>query len=69
VKEKEAKKALRRMLKSYTPGSILHLLADLYREDAEVASRAEDAPAYERMKTLECALFVVGLGADAAFPQ
>jgi 5'-deoxynucleotidase YfbR-like HD superfamily hydrolase len=59
VKEREAKKALRKMLRSFTPGSILHLLADLQREDAEEASRVEDAAAYERCKTVECALVVV----------
>jgi hypothetical protein len=69
VKEKEAKKALRKMLKTFTPGSILHLLAGLYREDAEEASRIEDALAYERFKTVECTLFVVGLGVDAACPR
>lgn len=69
VKERDAKKVLRKMLKSLTAGSVLHLLADLYREDAEEAERAEDAVAYERYKTVECALFVVGLGVDAACPR
>lgn len=69
MKEKEAKKVLRKMLRDLTPGSILHLLATVFHEDAEVASRTEDSPAYERLKAVECALFVVGLGVDAACPR
>jgi len=69
VKEKEAKKALRRMLRTFTVGSILHLLADFYREDAQEASRAEDALAFERCQNLYCTLYVVGLGVDAASPR
>jgi len=57
------------MLKNLTAGSVLHLLADLYREDAEEAERVEDAVAYERLKAAECALFVVGIGVDAACPR
>lgn len=63
--EAEAKKTLKKMLKSFTPGSILHLLADLFREDAEKAS----AQARERLKTIEHALVIVGMGVDAACPR
>ena len=69
MKEREAKKALRKMLRRFTVGSVLHLLADLYREDAEEASRVEDVAAYERLKTVECALFVIGIGVDGACPR
>jgi hypothetical protein len=69
VKEKEAKKSLRKMLRSFTVGSLLHLIGDIHREDGDEAARIEDTLAYERCKTVECALFVLGLGIDAACPQ
>jgi hypothetical protein len=69
MNEIEAKAALRQMLQSFTPGSVLHLLADLYRQDAEEANRVEDAMAYEQCKNIECALYVVGIGIDGACPR
>ncbi len=69
MKEAEAKKVLRKMLKNLTAGSVLHLLADLYREDAEEAERVEDAVAYEQCKQVEATLYVVGLGVDGASPR
>ena len=69
MNEAQAKKALRKMLKSYTPGSILHLLADLFREDAEEANQHEDLLAFEACKQIECTLYVVGLGIDSVSPR
>lgn len=69
MKEQQAKKHLRAMLRDLTPGSILHLLADLFREDAEKAKCYEDSSAYEQCKQVECTLYVVGLGIDAAYPR
>ena len=69
MKEAMAKKHLRRMLRDFTPGSILHLLADLFRDDAEEARRQDDPLGYERYKTVESALLVVGMGIDAACPR
>jgi hypothetical protein len=69
MNEAQAKKHLRQMLRSLTPGSILHLLADLFREDADKAAAYEDSLAFERCKSLECTLYVVGLGVDAACPR
>ena len=60
--EQLAKKHLRKMLRSFTPGTVLHLLADIYRESA---AKSGD----ERLKRVEQTLFVVGLGIDAALPQ
>ena len=37
--ESEAQKQLRRMLTSFTPGSILHLLAEAFRAHAEQSKR------------------------------
>lgn len=69
MNEATAKKDLRRMLRGFTPGSILHLLADLFREDAEEARRQDDPLANERYKTVESTLLVLGMGIDAACPR
>lgn len=68
MNEKEAKRQLARMLRSYTAGSVLHLLADLHRESAEQARKAEDAVKYRQCKLVEHALVIVGMGVDAALP-
>lgn len=69
LREEAAKKRLRKMLRDFTPGSILHLLAGVFREDADEARQQNDLPAYERYKTVESALFVMGMGVDAACPR
>ena len=66
MREDLAKKHLRTMLRSFSPGSVLHLLADLYRESAARAPRKKDA---ERFKRIEETLFVVGLGIEAAISR
>ncbi len=67
--EEKAKKQLTTMLRSFTPGSILHLLAEVYRESAERARRRRDQTLYEQCRTVEAALIVVGYGVDAAHPR
>lgn len=67
--EEQAKRHLERMLDSYKAGSILHLLAEIFRDAAAEARRANDTAAYRRCKGVEHALFVVGLGIDAACPR
>lgn len=69
MKELQAKKILRKLLRDFTAGSILHLLADVYRENAVEASQCEDEMAFERCKSLEAALYVVGIGVDGACPR
>lgn len=67
--EKQAKKHLKVMLGSFTPGSVLHLLADIFRDFAEEARRDDDAETYRRSKYVENALIVVGVGIDAVVPR
>lgn len=67
--ESQAKKQLSTLLETYTTGSVLHLLADLYGQEAEEARKEDDAGKFERSKQLEHALFVMGLGIDAANPS
>jgi hypothetical protein len=67
--EKEAKRQLRRMLVTLTPGSILHLLAEAFRAHAERSQTNDDAVIKQQCDMAEGALFVVGLGLDAACPR
>lgn len=67
--EKRAKRQLRRMLDDFTAGTVLHFLADVFREDSEEAREAGDALAAKQCRNVEAALFVLGLGIDAAKPR
>ena len=67
--EKQARTQLRRMLGTLTAGSVLHLLAELFAEQADAARRDADELNAERCDRVESALFVVGLGIDAACPR
>ena len=69
MSENDAKVQLRVMLVSLTAGTVLHLLAEVFREDAEAARRADDDLAAEQCESVEATLFVVGLGIDAARPR
>lgn len=70
MKERQAKKQLENMLQSFTVGSILHLLADLLRNEGHKAARASgDGSLYRQCKQAESTLFVVGLGLDAVLPR
>jgi hypothetical protein len=41
--EAQAKRQLRQMLRTLTPGSVLHLLSELFAEQANQAQRDEQA--------------------------
>jgi hypothetical protein len=64
-----AKQQLEEMLESFTAGSILHLLAELYKAYAEQAQEDGDVIAVEQCQIVEACLFAVGLGIDAACPR
>ncbi len=68
MNERQAKRQLERMLRSFTAGSVLHFLADLHREAANEARQADDAMTYRQCKLIEQTLVVVGMGVDAARP-
>ena len=63
--DEAAKNHLRSMREQFTVGSILHLLAEVLAE----ADGSEDAARVEQRRAVEQALFVVGLGIDAALPR
>lgn len=67
--EEKAKKQLSTMLRSLTPGSVLHLLAEVYGESAQRARRRGNQTLYDQCRTVEAALIVVGYGVDAAHPR
>jgi hypothetical protein len=69
MSDDQAKDLLTEILEHYTTGSVLHLLADLYRESAEDSRQDGDELACDRFMTIEHALFVMGLGIDAAHPS
>ena len=67
--EKEVKEQLRAALETLTAGSILHLLSEIFREEAEDARHAGDSLAYRQSRNCEATLFVVGIGIDSARPR
>ena len=69
MSEKEAQRQLRRMLRSFTPGSILHLLGEAFRAHAEQAQADNDPRIKEKCDLAQGCLYVVGLGIDAICPR
>ncbi|MBN9519776.1 hypothetical protein J0H58_14840 [bacterium] len=67
--EDAAREHLRAVLDVFTAGTVLHLLAEVVREDGAEARRAGDERTADRCEDAAAALFVVGLGIDAALPQ
>jgi hypothetical protein len=67
--EAQMKVQLRRMLRSLTAGSLLHLLAQLFRESADRPQSRENQSRGEKSREVAATLFVVGLGVDAVSPR
>jgi hypothetical protein len=67
--EAQARRQLRQMLRTMTPGSPLHLLAELFADSARRAARKGDEKIQKQAQEVASALFVVGLGVDAACPR
>jgi hypothetical protein len=67
--EAEAKRHLGDMLRRFTPGSVLHLLADVLGNAENERLGGLDDVAAERVRNAEVALFVFGLGINAACPR
>jgi hypothetical protein len=64
-----ARKHLARMLRSYTGGSILGLLGEVFQEMAEEARREGDDARHDQYEMASITLTVVGLGIDAITPR
>lgn len=69
MSEREAQRQLRLMLRSFTPGSILHLLAEAFRAHAEQARIDNDPRIAQECDLCDACLYVVGLGLDSACPR
>ncbi len=69
MSEVQAKKQLKKMLRTLTAGSVLHLLADVFKQSAEEAKRDGDVASHRQFKLVENTLIVVGMGVDAANPE
>ena len=67
--DQHAQKQLAELLNRYTVGSVLHLLAEIYHQEAEQARQQSDPLEFDRLTIIEHALFVVALGIDAASPS
>ena len=67
--DETARRQLKRMMKSFTVGSVLHLLSEIFEEMAEEARRGGDEIQQERCDSVSKTLFVVGLGVDSACPK
>lgn len=57
------------MLGSFTQGSVLHLLGEVFEEMAEEARASGDVTRIEQYRIVAATLFTVGLGIDAACPR
>lgn len=62
--DKQAKRQIKKMLRSYTVGSVVHLLADVYAERAAKAVRSRDIVLSDRCRQVQHALIVLGMGVD-----
>jgi hypothetical protein len=67
--ESTAKKHMRAMLRSFTGGAVLHLLSEVFGNLAAEARREGDDTAAKQLQEVAAALFVVGMGVDAACPR
>lgn len=67
--DEAARKQIKRMLRSFTAGSVLHLLSEVFEGLAEEARQDGDETRAEQCRTVAATLFVTGLGIDAACPR
>lgn len=67
--DEAARRQLKKIMKSFTGGSVLHLLGEVYEEMAEQTRRDGDETRTDQCRTVATTLFVLGLGIDAACPR
>lgn len=67
--EKEAQRELKKMLKTLTLGGLLHLIADIYRSEGQIAQKKGDELRHEQCQKIQSTLVVVGAGCDATLPS
>lgn len=69
MREKKARKQLRKMLTDLTGGSVLDLLGQVFLDLAAEARREKNDTAAEQFTMAHATLVVVGLGIDAICPR
>jgi len=69
MSEAQAREGLRRMLRTLTAGSLLHLLTELYRDSSEQTATKADPQIRRKAQEVAATLFVVGIGIDAVCPR
>jgi hypothetical protein len=69
VSETEAKQHLRDMLAAFTPGSVLHILAEVVRQSETTRLGGLDEVALKRVQEAEAFLWIAGYGLMAALPR
>lgn len=57
------------LARAFTPRTILHLLADVFRHQAAQARATNQRRVYRRCRRVAHALLVIGLGIDAVWPR
>lgn len=67
--EAQARRHLLKMLASFRPGTVLHLLGQVIREAEEARLGGLDEAAEERVQEAQAFLWVAGYGLDAALPR
>jgi hypothetical protein len=69
VNEAQARQHLLDMLGNFTPGSVLHLFAQVVRESEEARLGGLNDAAEERVREAEGFLWIAGYGLDAGLPR
>ena len=67
--EERARRHLIKMLRSFTPGTVLDLLGQVLRESEEARLGGLDKLVEERVHEARAALIVFGIGLDAVCPR
>ena len=69
MKPEKAKRQLERMVLSLTPGSVLMLLGEVFREMGREAREGGSEVIADNYEIAEASLTVLGLGLDALLPK
>jgi hypothetical protein len=69
VKEDKAKRQLEKMLQSFSPGSVLMMIGQVFAERAEEAREGGSESIADNLKEAEATMNVVGFGLDAILPK
>lgn len=69
MKPEQAKRQLEKMLSSFSPGSVLMLLGEVFHEMVEEAREGGSEIIADNLKEAEAAMNVLGLGLDAILPK